>query len=88
MGILVFGVLWKKGNPSLACSMLAVARCCLAGVLAMSAPMGVAYGGLFAVDHFAVYMKLLILASGAVLSLVLSIDYNVHTGIDRFEFPC
>ena len=86
MGILVFGVLWKKGNPTLACSMLSVAALLLAAVLAMSAPLGVAYGGLFAVDHFAVYMKLLILA-GAALSLVLSIDYNAQTGIDRFEFP-
>ena len=86
MAILVFGVLWKRGNPSLACSMLSLGALLLAAVLAVSAPLGTAYNGLFAVDHFAVYMKLLILA-GAALSLMLAIDYNVQTGIDRFEFP-
>ena len=86
MGILVFGVLWKRGNPALACSMLSLGALLLAAVLAVSAPLGIAYNGLFAVDHFAVYMKLLILA-GAALSLVLAIDYNVQTGIDKFEFP-
>ncbi len=86
MGILVFGVLWKRGNPSLACSMLSLGALLLAAVLAVSAPLGTAYNGLFAVDHFAVYMKLLILA-GSALSLVLAIDYNIQTGIDRFEFP-
>ena len=45
-----------------------------------------AYHGLFAVDHFAVFAKLLIL-TGAGLSLILAIDYNIQTGIDRFEFP-
>ena len=86
MAILVFGVLWKRGNPSLACSMLGLGALMLAAVLAVSAPLGVAYHGLFSVDHFAVFAKLLILA-GAALSLILSIDYNVQTGIDRFEFP-
>ncbi len=86
MAILVFGVLWKRGNPSLACSMLGLGALMLAAVLAMSAPLGVGYSGLFSVDRFAVFTKLLILA-GAGLSLVLAIDYNVQTGIDRFEFP-
>ncbi len=86
MAIMVFGVLWKRGNPALACSMLSLGALLLAAVLTVSAPFGTAYNGLFAVDHFAVYMKLLILA-GSALSLVLAIDYNVQTGIDRFEFP-
>ena len=86
MAILVFGVLWKKGNPSLACSMLGLGALLLTAVLVVSQPMGSAYGGLFAVDHFAVFTKILILA-GAALALILAIDYNVKTGIDRFEFP-
>ena len=86
MAILVFGVLWKQGNPSLACSMLGLGALLLAAVLVVSQPMGSAYAGLFAVDHFAVFTKLLILA-GAALALILAIDYNVKTGIDRFEFP-
>ncbi len=86
LAILVFGVLWKRGNPSLTCSMLGLGALILAAVLAMSAPLGIGYHGLFSVDRFAVFSKLLILA-GAGLSLILSIDYNVRTGIDRFEFP-
>ena len=86
MAILVFGVLWKRGNPALACSMLGLGALLLAAVLAASAPMGSAYAGLFSVDRFAVFAKLLILA-GAALALILSIDYNAQTGIDRFEFP-
>ena len=65
--------------------MLSLGALLLAAVLTLSAPLGSSYGGLFAVDHFAVFAKLLILA-GAALSLILSIDYNVQTGIDRFEF--
>ena len=86
MAILVFGVLWRKGNPSLACSMLGLGALLLTAVLVVSQPMGSAYAGLFAVDHFAVFTKVLILA-GAALALILAIDYNVKTGIDRFEFP-
>ena len=86
MAILVFGVLWKRGNPSLACSMLGLGALLLAAVLAVSAPLGTAYAGLFSVDRFAVFTKLLILA-GAALTMILAIDYNVQTKIDRFEFP-
>ena len=86
MAILVLGVLWKRGNPSLICSMLSLGTLLLAAVLVVAAPMGTGYGGLFAVDHFAVFTKLLILA-GAALSLILAIDFNIKTGIDRFEFP-
>ena len=86
MAVLIFGVLWKRGNPSLACSMLGLGALLLAAVLVMSAPLGSAYAGLFSVDHFAVFTKLLILA-GAALAMILAIDYNVKTGIDRFEFP-
>ena len=86
MAILVFGVLWKRGNPSLMCSMLGLGALLLTAVLAVSAPLGTAYAGLFSVDHFAVFTKVLILA-GAAMALILAIDYNVKTGIDRFEFP-
>ncbi len=86
MAVLVFGVLWKRGNPSLACSMLGLGSLLLTAVLVATTPMGSGYAGLFAVDHFAVFTKLLIIA-GAAMALVLAIDYNVKTGIDRFEFP-
>lgn len=86
MAILVFGVLWKQSNPSFASAMLSLGALMVTAVLVITSPLGSSYAGLFAVDHFAVFMKLLILA-GAALSLILSIDYNQQTGIDRFEFP-
>jgi NADH-quinone oxidoreductase subunit N len=86
MAILIFGVLWKNASVSLACSMLGLGALLLTAVLVVSAPLGEAYNGMFAVDRFAVFMKLLIIA-GAAMSLVLSLDYNVRHKIDRFEFP-
>ena len=86
MAILVFGVLWKGAHVNLACVMLSLGGLLLTAVLVMSAPKGVAFAGLFSVDRFAVFMKLLIIA-GSAMSLVLSLDYNVRHKIDRFEFP-
>ena len=40
MGILVFGVLWKRGNPSLACAMLGLGALLLTAVLVVSAADG------------------------------------------------
>ena len=85
MAILMFGVL-RKPDPAFFCTMLALAALVLAGTLVLSAPTGSAYRGLFVVDGFATFMKLLILA-GAGLSMVLALDYNVQEGISRFEFP-
>jgi len=85
MAILIFGVL-RKPDPAFICTMLALGALMLAGVLAVSAPYGSAYRGLFVVDGFGTYMKLLILV-GAGLSAVLALDWNVQAGISRFEFP-
>jgi len=86
MAILIFGVLWKSRSVTLACTMLSLGALLLTAVLAVSTPLGGAYHGLFVVDRFAVFMKVLIVA-GAALSLVLALDYNVRERIDRFEFP-
>ena len=86
MAILIFGVLWKSPNVTLACTMLSLGALLLAAVLAASTPLGSAYAGLFAVDKFAVFTKLLIIA-GAAMSMVLALDYNARLHIDRFEFP-
>ena len=85
MGILLFGV-GRKPDPAFSCTMLAVGALLLAAVLVLAAPAGSAYRGLFVVDGFSVFMKLLIL-TGAALSLMLSLDYNVRENISRFEFP-
>jgi NADH-quinone oxidoreductase subunit N len=85
MGILLFGVL-RKSDATFACTMLAVGALVLAGALVLSVEPGGGYHGLFVVDPFADFMKLLVL-TGAGLSVVLALDYNEHEGIARFEFP-
>ncbi len=85
MGILIFGVL-QKGNAAFSCTMLAIAALVLSGALVMSGTSGVGYNGLFVVDPFADFMKVLVLV-GAGLSIILALNYNVHEGISRFEFP-
>ncbi len=83
--ILVFGVVQKK-EPLLLCTMLSLGALVLAGVLVVSTPNGVGYSGLFAVDGFARFMKVLML-SGAGLAAILALNYNEQQGIARFEFP-
>ena len=85
MAILLFGVM-RKADPAFTCIMLALGALALAAVLVVAAPVGSAYRGLFVVDGFGSFMKLLILA-GAGLSAILALDYNVREGISRFEFP-
>ena len=60
MAILVFGVL-KKPDPAFSCTMLALASLLLAGVLTCPPPTVPLTAGLFVVDGFGTYMKLLIL---------------------------
>ncbi len=86
MAILIFGVLWKGRDSAFACSLLTIAAFFLAALLVHSRATGVGYNGLFTVDPFSSFLKLLILAGGA-LSLILSIDWNEREGIQRFEFP-
>jgi NADH-quinone oxidoreductase subunit N len=86
MAILIFGVLWKNRSVTLACTMFGLGALLLTAVLEVSTPFGGAYNGLFVVDRFAVFMKVLIVA-GAALSMILALDYNVRENIDRFEFP-
>ena len=85
MAILLFGVM-RKPDPAFTCTMMALGALALAAVLVVSAPAGSAYRGLFVVDGFGSFMKLLILA-GAGMSAILALDYNVREGISRFEFP-
>ncbi len=85
MAILIFGVL-RKEDPAFICTMLALGSLLLAGVLVLASPLGSGYRGLFVMDGFGVFMKLLILV-GAGLSAILALDYNVQQKISRFEFP-
>lgn len=85
MAILVFGVL-RKTDSTFVCTMLSLGALVVSAMLVMSSGEGGGYRGLFVVDGFARFMKLLILA-GAGLSAVLALDYNEREGIGRFEFP-
>ena len=85
MAILVFGV-FRKPDPAFTCTMLAVGALALVAVLVIAAPVGGGYRGQFVVDGFSTFMKLLII-TGAALSAILALDYNVRERISRFEFP-
>ena len=86
LAILLFGVLQKKGNPAVPCTLLAILAMLVTGVLVIGSADGVGYHRVFVGDSFARFMKILSLA-GAILSLLLALDYNRHEGIARFEFP-
>ena len=85
MAILLFGVL-QRVNPAHLCTMLTLGALLVTAVLVMVTPHGSAYLGLFAVDSFASYTKVLILV-GSALSLMLSLEYNRREDLQRFEFP-
>ncbi|MGH7121815.1 MAG: NADH-quinone oxidoreductase subunit NuoN [Acetobacteraceae bacterium] len=85
MGILMFGVFYRR-DASGPCNMLTLGAFLIAVFLVLSAPDGSGYGGLFVVDAFSRFVKILILC-GASLALMLSFDYNRDEGIARFEFP-
>ena len=85
MMILVFGVL-RKGDNAFLASMFTIGGFVLAAFLVVSGSNGSGFHGQFVVDPFSSFMKELILA-GAVLSLILSLDYNRQAGLSRFEFP-
>lgn len=47
---------------------------------------GLAWGGLYIADSFAVFFKLVIIV-GAILTLLMSDDYLVHYKVDKIEYP-
>jgi NADH-quinone oxidoreductase subunit N len=85
MGILLTGVMTRR-DAFLLCSMLTVGAFLLTGVLVMLAPTGSGFGGMFTADAFSTFVKLLVLATAG-LAVVVSLDYNEHANLRRFEFP-
>jgi len=83
--ILLVGVL-REEDTTFLCSMLTLGSLLLTAILMFSVDTGIGYGGLFRVDAFSSFMKLLILSTAA-LALVLSLQYNVRERLARFEFP-
>ena len=85
MAILLYGV-FVRGETFLIASMLSVGALVLTAVLVLAGVPGTGYHGLFGVDAYSGFAKLLVLI-GAVFGVVLSVDYNEHANLRRFEFP-
>jgi NADH-quinone oxidoreductase subunit N len=85
MAILLFGVLQKR-DTFLVSSLLVVGAFLVTGVLVLAGVPGIGYGGLFTSDSFSAFTKLLVLIAAA-MGVIVSIDYNAHENLRRFEFP-
>ena len=85
LAILIGGVT-QKHDTMVACTMAALAACLVTGVLVVGTRTAVGFDGLFVSDAFSKFSKLLILGSTG-LCAILSLDYNRHQNISRFEFP-
>ncbi len=86
LAILVFGVVQKKGQPFLSCSMLTIGAFALTAFLVVMSPDGVGYNHIFVNDSFARFMKILSLAGGAA-AMMLTVGYARALKVERFEFP-
>lgn len=87
MVMLMLGA-FRKENSARFVSWLGVGVFVVAGVLVFAGPAdtAMAFGNQFIVDDFAVFAKILLI-SGAALSLILAVPYNLREGIDQFEYP-
>ncbi len=86
MAILIYGVLARGEKTFFTASMMVLGALVLAAVLVMSGGSGDGYNGLFAVDAYSNFAKLLILVAVG-LCVIMSLDYNEHANLRRFEFP-
>ena len=84
LAILVFGVLQREAFRN--CSMLTIAALLLTAVLVVSGSSGLGFNGQFLDDQFSAFVKLLVLIS-SVMGVIVSLDYNEHANLRRFEFP-
>jgi NADH-quinone oxidoreductase subunit N len=87
MAILMIGVFLRRNAWSTS-AMLSLAALVVTAVLVLAGEGGRATGfsGLFVVDAFAVFAKVLVLAAAG-LSLVLALDWHRREGLARFEYP-
>jgi NADH-quinone oxidoreductase subunit N len=87
MALLLIGVFRGEGSARLV-SWLSVAVLIVVIFLAVSGggDRRVGFSGLFIVDGFGLFMKVLVLIGSAV-SIILAMSYNEREGIARFEFP-
>ncbi|MBX6320691.1 MAG: NADH-quinone oxidoreductase subunit NuoN [Rhodospirillaceae bacterium] len=87
LALLMLGV-FRRDNPTRLVAWLSVAALTVAGVLVLAGPAEgeAAFGGLFVVDRFAVFLKVLVLA-GSALSIIMALDFVEREHMSRFEFP-
>ncbi|HVR67118.1 MAG TPA: NADH-quinone oxidoreductase subunit NuoN [Verrucomicrobiae bacterium] len=86
MALLLVGA-YRRGNPTQLIARLAVLCLIVTAVLVLTASdSATAFGGLFIVDRFGVFFKVLVLA-GSSLAIIMSMDYIEREGMSRFEFP-
>ena len=85
MAILLAGVIVRGDNFRMAC-MLTIGSLLLTAMLVVSGGQGIGYSGLFVADDYSAFIKLLVLAC-VILAVVMSLDYNEHENLRRFEFP-
>ncbi len=86
MAILMYGVFARPERSFVMSSMLAVGALLLTAMLVLSGTPGAGYNGLFTVDAYSHFAKLLILVAVG-LGVVMSLDYAEHANMQRFEFP-
>jgi NADH-quinone oxidoreductase subunit N len=86
MVTMVFGVLQKKTDTTLLCTMFVIGGFLIAGILVLTRTAGFGFHGQFVADPFSAFNQILIL-SGAALSSILALGWNKAEGISRFEFP-
>jgi len=87
MAILMVGVFARRDAWG-TCAMLSLAALLGTAVLVVAGGQAraVGFNGLFVVDAFAVFAKVVILGAAA-LSLVLALDWHAREGLARFEYP-
>ena len=98
LALLMLGV-FLRGNSTERIAWLSVLVLVMTGALLLwptiqaamnpfiSAPRpALAFGGLYVVDQFAVFLKSLVLL-GSALTIIMSLDYIARENMRRFEFP-
>ena len=85
MAILMFGVL-RRQDSTLLCTMFALGGLLITALLILTGTTGIGYNGQFVTDSFSAFNQILILA-GAVLTIIVGLDWNRRSNIARFEFP-
>ena len=87
MALLMLGV-FRGNSATRLVAWLSVAALGVALAMVLAAPAGptVTFSGLFIVDDFARFMKVLVLI-GSGLAIVMSLGYIRHQNIERFEYP-